>query len=35
MKQVFLSYSRLDSSIVQTLAAALQEKGLSVWIERH
>ena len=34
MKEIFLSYSRLDSSIVQTLAAALQEKGLSVWIDR-
>jgi hypothetical protein len=34
MKEIFLSYSRLDSSTVQALAAALQEKGLSVWIDR-
>jgi TIR domain len=34
MKEIFLSYSRLDSSTVQTLAAALEEKGLSVWIDR-
>jgi hypothetical protein len=34
MKEIFLSYSRLDSSTVQALAAALEEKGLSVWIDR-
>ena len=34
MKEIFLSYSRLDLSTVQTLAAALEEKGLSVWIDR-
>src|SRR5215204_3957409 len=34
MKAIFLSYSRRDSSTVQTLTAALAEKGLSVWIDR-
>ena len=34
MKEIFLSYSRLDSSTVQALAAALEEKGVSVWIDR-
>jgi hypothetical protein len=34
MKEVFLSYSRLDLSTVQALTTALQEKGLSVWIDR-
>jgi hypothetical protein len=34
MKEIFLSYSRLDSSTVQALAAVLEEKGLSVWIDR-
>jgi hypothetical protein len=34
MKEIVLSYSRLDLSTVQALAAALQEKGLSVWIDR-
>ena len=34
MKEIFLSYSRLDLSTVQALAAALEEKGLSVWIDR-
>jgi TIR domain len=34
MKEVFLSYSRLDLSAVQALTKALQEKGLSVWIDR-
>src|ERR1043166_6950673 len=30
MKEIFLSYSRPDSSTVQALAAALEEKGVSV-----
>ncbi|MGB9384454.1 MAG: toll/interleukin-1 receptor domain-containing protein [Pseudolabrys sp.] len=34
MKEIFLSYSRRDSSTVQALAAALEEKGVSVWIDR-
>ena len=34
MKEIFLSYSRPDSSTVQALAAALEEKGVSVWIDR-
>ena len=34
MKEIFLSYSRLDASTVQALAAALEEKGVSVWIDR-
>jgi TIR domain len=34
MKEIFLGYSRLDSSTVQALAAVLEEKGLSVWIDR-
>ena len=34
MQEIFLSYSRRDSSTVQTLTAALAEKGLSVWIDR-
>ncbi len=34
MHEIFLSYSRRDSSIVQALAAALSEKGLLVWLDR-
>ena len=34
MQEIFLSYSRRDSSTVQTLTAALAEKDLSVWIDR-
>jgi hypothetical protein len=34
MKEIFLSYSRLDSSTVQALAGGLEEKGVSVWIDR-
>ena len=35
MKEIFLvSYSRLDLSTVQALAAALEEEGVSVWIDR-
>jgi len=34
MHEIFLSYSRRDSSIVHALTTALSEKGLSVWIDR-
>ncbi len=34
MHEIFLSYSRRDSSTVQALAAALSQKGLSVWLDR-
>jgi ABC-type branched-subunit amino acid transport system substrate-binding protein len=34
MHEIFLSYSRRDSSTVQALATALSEKGLSVWLDR-
>src|SRR3984885_2883598 len=34
MHEVFLSYSRSDSTTVQALAAALAEKGLSVWLDK-
>ena len=34
MHEIFLSYSRRDQDMVQALAAALGDKGLSVWIDR-
>lgn len=34
MKEIFLSYSRPDSTTVLALATALEEKGVSVWIDR-
>src|SRR5262245_31534617 len=34
MKEIFLSYSRPDSATVLALATALEEKGVSVWIDR-
>jgi TIR domain len=34
MHEIFISYSRRDLSTVQALAAALSEKGLSVWMDR-
>src|ERR1700685_4660179 len=34
MHEVFLSYSRSDLTTVQALAAALAEKGLSVWLDK-
>lgn len=34
MHEIFLSYSRHDSSTVEALAAALSRKGLSVWFDR-
>jgi hypothetical protein len=34
MHEIFISYSRRDSSVVQALATALGEKGLSVWVDK-
>jgi hypothetical protein len=34
MHEIFLSYSRRDSSTVQALATALAARGLSVWVDR-
>jgi hypothetical protein len=34
MHEIFLSYSRRDASTVQALAAALGERGLSIWLDK-
>jgi hypothetical protein len=34
MHEIFLSYSRRDSSTVQALATALSERGHSIWLDR-
>jgi len=34
MHEIFISYSRRDSSTVEALATALSDKGLSVWVDR-
>src|SRR5512145_1535591 len=35
MGQVFISYSRRDTDIVDRIAASMQAAGLEIWLDRH